>query len=140
VFHDVSCGAQIIDHVVVGLQGIYSVSVIARRPAKDNRLRLRGDELKFAPGHDSLSVSQYGNTVRSFAKELGHLVQHKIRVRPVIAVPGWEIESQVSEDYLVVNERNLPMLTGWKDKKDFLMTEDVVKIHDALTKRCSQKT
>ena len=29
VFHDVECAAGTIDHVVVGLQGIYTVSVIA---------------------------------------------------------------------------------------------------------------
>ena len=139
VFHDVQCGSQIVDNVVVGLHGIYAVNVIALPPGKDQRVRLRGDELSFASGQDAISLAGFGNTARKLAKELGRMVNHEVRVRSVIAVPGWEVESQRSDDHLVVNERNLAMLTGWKDDKDFLMTEDVVKIHEILTERCSHK-
>lgn len=138
VFHDVPCGPHIIDNVIVGLQGIYAISVIARVPGKDNRVRLRDHELSFAPGKETVSVARSGQKSRDLAKELGKLLQHDVRVRSVIAVPGWEIESQTSDDYLVVNERNLAMLSGWKDQKDFLMTEDVAHIHQLLTKRCTR--
>ena len=50
----------------------------------------------------------------------------------VIAVPGWEVVSQSSEDYLVVNESNLVMMSGWKDPSDYLLDEDVEQIHDYL--------
>ena len=66
------------------------------------------------------------------------MLGHKVRVRSVIAIPGWEIESQVSDDYLVVNERNLVMLGGWKDQKDFLMNEDVAEIQKLMTNRCTR--
>jgi len=138
VFHDVPCGSQIIDNVIVGLQGIYAISVIARIPGKDNRVRLRDDALSFAPGPETLSVSRSGAKSVRLAKEIGQLIQHEIRVRSVVAVPGWEIESQVSQDYLVVNERNLAMLCGWRDEKDHLMTEDVASIQAMLTKRCTR--
>jgi hypothetical protein len=65
-------------------------------------------------------------------------VKHDVRVRSVVAVPGWEIESQVSDEYLVVNERNLAMLSGWKDQKDYLMNEDVESVQKLLTKRCTR--
>jgi hypothetical protein len=138
VFHDVPCGSLVIDNVIVGLQGIYAVSVIARMPGKDNRVRLRGDTLTFAPEKQSLSVTRSGAKSVRLAKELGQLLGHEVRVRSVIAVPGWEIESQVSDDYLVVNERNLSMLSGWRDEQDFLMTEDVARIQGLLTKRCTR--
>ena len=138
VFHDVPCGTQIIDNVIVGLQGVYAVSVIARKHGKDNRVRLRGSELSFAPGKECISVSQSGDKSARLAKELGELLQHEVRVRSVIVVPGWEIESQTSDDYLLVNERNVSMIGGWKDQSDFLMTEDAAKIQKMLVKRCSR--
>jgi len=138
VFHFVPCGSQVIDNVIVGLQGIYAVSVIAKMPGKDNRVRLRGDTLTFAPGKEALSVTRSGAKSVRLAKELGELVGHEVRVRSVIAVPGWEIDSQVSDDYLVVNERNLSMLSGWKDQNDYLLNEDVASIQNMLTQRCTR--
>ena len=138
VFHDVPCGSHIVDNVVVGLHGIYAISVIARKPGKDNRVRLQGDELSFAPGNASMSVSRSGAKSARLANEIRKLLKHDVRVRSVVALPGWEIESQVSDEYLVVNERNLAMLSGWKDQQDFLMTEDVAKVQEMLTERCTR--
>lgn len=138
VFHDVPCSAGVIDNVIVGLHGIYAVSVIARKPGKDNRVRLRGDELSFAPGNRTMSISRSGTKSGRLAKEIRKLVKHDVRVRSVVAVPGWEIESQVSDEYLVVNERNLAMLSGWKDQKDYLMDEDVESVQKMLTERCTR--
>ena len=138
VFHDVPCGGSVLDNVVVGLHGIYAVSVIARKPGKDNRVRLRGDELSFAPGKATMSVSRSGTKAGRLAKEIRKLLKHDVRVRSVVVVPGWEIESQVSDEYLVVNERNLAMLSGWKDQEDFLMNEDVDIVQKMLTERCTR--
>ena len=138
VFHDVLCQAGIIDNVVVGLHGIYAISVIARKPGKDNRARLQGDALSFAPGNESMSVARSGAKSAQLARELRKLVGHEIRVRSVITVPGWEIDSQNSNEYLIVNERNLAMLGGWKEQKDYLMNEDVDSIQKMLTERCTR--
>ena len=83
-------------------------------------------------------MSPSGAKADQLASELGELLNHNVRVRCVIAVPGWEIESQISDDYLIVNERNLAMLSGWKDEQDFLMTEDVAKIQKMLTEHCTR--
>lgn len=138
VFHDVPYGAGIIDNVVVGQHGIYTISVIARKPGKDNAVSLRGDKLTFATGDVSMSVARCGAKSGQLAKEIGKLLKHNVCVRSVVVVPGWEIESQTSEAYLVVNERNLAMLSGWKDPKDFLMNEDVDAVQKMLTKRCTR--
>ena len=137
-FHDVNCGAGIIDNVIVGLHGIYAVSVVARIPGRQNKVRLNGETLTFAPGKHSESVSRSGRKSAQLARELGKLVGHVVNVRSVIAVPGWEVDSQLSDDYLVVNERNLAMLSGWKDQADFLMNEDVEAIQRELTNRCTR--
>ncbi len=137
VFHDVRCGAGTIDSVIVGLHGIYTVSVVARKPGKDDMAQLKGDQLMFA-GQDAISVKRSGEKSAQLAKEIRKVTGHKLRVRSVIAIPGWEIESQTSGEYLVVNERNIAMLTGWRDQKDYLLDEDVEAIHSMLTKRCTR--
>lgn len=137
VFHDVRCHAGIIDSVVVGLHGVYAVSVIARKPAKDNRVRLKDDQLVFAR-QAGISVQRLGEKSAQLARELRKLTGNEIRVRSVIAVPGWEIDSQASTEYLAVNERNISMLTGWRDQKDYLLDEDVEAIHTMLTSRCTR--
>jgi hypothetical protein len=135
VYHEVVCATGIIDNVIVGLQGIYSVNVIAVRPGKDNRVKLNGEKMSFAPGKVSRSIADAGQKSKQLMKILQKQTGHKIRVRAVIAVPGWEIESQSSEDYLVVNERNLAMMRGWKNENDFLMNEDLEAINHYLTER-----
>jgi hypothetical protein len=138
VFHDVPCTTGIIDNVIVGPQGVYSVCVVARKAGKDKRVRLKGDQLAFAPGNNCVSVADCGKRAAQLARELRKHVGHDIRVRAVVAVPGWEIDSQASDEYLVVNERNLSMLRGWRDQKDYLMNEDVEQIHQLLTERCTR--
>ncbi len=137
-FHDVRCQAGVIDNVIVGLHGIYTISVISRKPGKNNLVRLNGDVLSFAPGNGSVSVSRSGRKSAQLARELRKVLNHEVRVRSVIAVPGWEVDSQVSDEYLVVNERNLAMLSGWKEQEDYLMHEDVEAIHNLLTERCTR--
>jgi hypothetical protein len=53
----------------------------------------------------------------------------------VVAIPGWEIDAQGSEEHLLVNERNLAMMSGWKDQSDYLMNDDVEALHKLLTSR-----
>jgi hypothetical protein len=114
------------------------VSVIARQPGKDNRARLQDDQLMFAPDKEIVSVSRSGTKSAELAREIRKVTGHDIRVRSVVAIPGWEVESQGSAEYLVVNERNLAMLTGWKDQEDYLMNEDVEAVHKLLTEYCTR--
>ena len=137
LFHDVRCGAGVIDHVVVGRHGIYAVNVIAVKPGKENSISLRGDKL-LLPGNKVLQVARCGAKSEQLARELGKLLKHQVRVRTVIVVPGWEVGTQASEAYLAVNERNVTMLTGWKDPNDFLMNEDVDAVQKMLTERCKR--
>ena len=136
IYHDVPCGAGIIDNVIVGSHGIYAVNIVARRARKDNKVRLTGDTLVFAPGKYSLSLARFAQRAEQLAQELGKVLKHDVRVRSVVAVPGWEVDSQSSDEHLIVNERNLAMLRGWKDQNDYLMNEDVEKLQKMLTARC----
>lgn len=135
-FHDVPCHRDVIDNVLVGLHGVYAVYVLARRPGKRNAVRLRGDRLAFAPGRHVVAVAPYVARSDRLAAQLAKALQHTVRVRTVVAVPGWEIEEQGGADCLVVNEQNLVMLRGWKDRQDYLLNEDVEALHNWLAERC----
>jgi hypothetical protein len=136
VFHDVPCSGRVVDNVLVGLQGVYAIYVVARRPGRKKSVRLRDDCLKFTPGKYQLRVGDFMLRSEHLGRELRKALKHNVRVRTVIAVPGWEIDEQSSEHCLIVNERNLVMLGGWKDRKDYLMNEDVEALHEVLSVRC----
>jgi hypothetical protein len=139
VYHDVETAAGIIDHVIVGQNGAYAVNVFARRPAKNGCVELESNALSFGQGSKPLSIVKTAARTAALEREFRRLLDHRVRVRSVIAVPGWQVNSQSSEEHLVVNDKSLPMLKGWKDKADYLMNEDVEALHQLLTTRCSLK-
>lgn len=150
IFHDVACDADIVDHVLVGQRGVFAIFVIARRPGRHNRVRLRGTNLCFAPGRRALrlpgfaprrrrrrqlSVEPFATTSARLATLLRKATGNTVRVRPVLVVPGWEVEAPPAEELLVVNERGLGMLRGWADRSEYLMNEDVEHLHGLLAEQ-----
>lgn len=138
VFHDVGATAGIIDHVVIGQQGIYAINVIAERSRKRAHVRLRNNTIEFSNGKNAQSIVDMAAKVTRLQKEFSKLLGHQIRIRSVIAVPGWDIGEQLSDDHLLVNERTIAMLSGWKDNSDYMMNEDVDALQSELTARCAR--
>lgn len=137
VYHDVETSSGIIDHLIVGQNGVFAVNVFARRPAKNGEVDIDGNSLTFKPGKKPVSIVKMAANTASLEREFRRLLDHRVRIRSVIAVPGWEVNKQSSEEHLLVNNRNLPMIRGWKDRADYLMNEDVDALHEMLTSRCS---
>ncbi len=133
VYHDVETSAGIIDHVIIGQNGAYAVNVFARRPAKNGHVELENNALMFRPAGKTQSIVATAKRTAALEREFRRLLDHRVRVRSVIAVPGWQVREQTSEEHLVVNERSLPMLRGWKDEADYLMNEDVDALRKMLT-------
>jgi hypothetical protein len=133
VYYDVETSAGIIDHIIIGQNGAYAINVFAQRPAKNGSVDLENNNLVFSPSDKSLSILQTGKCTAALEREFRRLLDHRVRVRSVIAVPGWQVHEQSSEEHLLVNDRSLPMLRGWKDQADYLMNEDVDALHDMLT-------
>ena len=135
-YHDVETSTGIIDHIIIGHNGAYAINVIARRPSRNGSVELHGNEVTFLPGGKSESIVAMSANIASLEREFRRLLDHRVRVRSVIALPGWEAAEQNGDEHLLVNERNLPMLSGWKDQADYLMNEDVDALHELLTTRC----
>ena len=136
VYHDVPTSMGVIDHVLVGQNGVYAVNVIAERSRKRSHARLRENEVQFANGKPSVSIVGIAARTRQLQKEFRKITGNKIRVRSVIAVPGWDIGEQSGNEHLLVNERTIAMISGWKDNSDYLMNEDVDAIRNDLIGRC----
>ena len=126
----------IVDHVLVGPAGVYAINVVARRPGKKGEVSLAENELHFSGKKLPVSIVDISAATRQLSKALTRNVGHKVRVRSVIAIPGWDIATQPLSEHLLVNERNLPMLRGWKDQSDYLMAEDVEELQAFLTAEC----
>lgn len=135
-YHDVETASGIIDHIIVGQNGAYAINVVARSGARNGNVELRGNELVFLPADKTQSIVPMSENIASLEREFRRLLDHRVRVRSVIAIPGWDIAEQNSDEHLLVNERSLPMLRGWKDRADYLMNEDVDALHELLTSRC----
>ena len=138
VFHDVVTPAGVVDHVILGPGGIYAVNVVAHRALRRESVQLAEDELRFNPDGKSVSIADIAAKTTRLEQEFRDLLKNSVRVRSVIAVPGWHAEAQSGNGHLVVNERTLPMLRGWRDEADYLMDEDVETLQQHLTKTCKR--
>lgn len=133
VYHDVETSAGMIDHIIIGRSGVYAINVFAQRAAKNGCVGFENNNLVFSPSGKSQSTLQTGKKTAALEREFRRLLDHRVRVRSVIAVPGWQIHEQSGEEHLLVNDHSLPMLRGWKDQADYLMNEDVDALHEMLT-------
>lgn len=139
VFHDVRTTAGIVDHVLVGQTGIYAINVVARRNSRKGSAILKDNHVSFSNSDNRVALVKVAAGATRLEKELSSMLGHKIRVRSVIAVPGWEIGRQGDDQHLLVNERTIPMLRGWRDQSDYLMNDDVEVLQKELTARCRRK-
>jgi hypothetical protein len=139
VFHDVRTTAGVIDHVVISRVGVYAVNVIARRPHPGASAQVVENQLHFSDSEEQPSVVPLLAKNTRLAKHLTRLIGQRVRVRSIIALPGWETTEQSDDRHLVVNERNVSMLLGWRDKSDYLMDDDVLTLREDLRSRCRKR-
>jgi len=138
VFHDVPTPAGVVDHVIVGPGGVYAVNVVAHRAMRRENVQLADGELRFKPDGKTIPITDIASRTTRLEQEFRELLKNSVRVRSVIAVPGWHADSQTGDGHLVVNERTLPMLRGWRSEADYLMDEDVQALQQHLTKTCKR--
>lgn len=140
VYHDVPTTTGVVDHVIVGQDGAYAVHVVADRAARKSSVRLEGDELVFAPSGKTVSIVEFVARTSRLEREFHTLIGAAVRVRSVLAVPGSEVGDQSDDTHLVVNERTLSMLRGWKDAADYLLHEDIETLQAQLAARCKRSS
>jgi hypothetical protein len=142
-FHDVPLGDLTLDHLVIGKQGAFAISLVARRPGKGgNVVRINGRSIEFQDGYallDSIALAE--RAARAVADATVKATSHRVHVLPVVAVPGWEIappQGQAGEVFLV-NEKSAVMLLRNSKPADYLMDQDVATLQELLTRLCANK-
>lgn len=142
VFHAVPLGRTIFEHVVVGPHGLFVVKVVARRVAKPTRVvRLNGRTLEFQDGTVLTEpVVSAENGARVLAELVGRMLDHRIQVRAVLAVPGWEVAPVPDGGSLLVNEKNALMLPGWSRPADHVFEDDLPALQERFARLCVNRT
>jgi hypothetical protein len=139
VFHDVALGDITLDHVVLGLRGLFAIRVVTRRPKRGAEIvvRINGRSIEFQDGHallDTLSLTE--RAARALAELQVKGLSHRPHVLSVVAVPGWEIappQGAAGETFLA-NEKTAMLLTRVSKPADYLMEADVALLQEHLTK------
>ena len=96
VFHDVPGEHFNIDHVVVGNATVFAVETKSRRKADGrdgHRVKYDGERLVFPDHASAKPLEQAEKNARWLAKHLEAALGRVIPVVPVVALPGWFIDS-----------------------------------------------
>jgi Nuclease-related domain len=141
VYHDFPAGKFNIDHIIVGSSGVFAVETKARsKPTSkdrkaDAKVKYDGKSLRFPNGTDVESLEQAKRQAEWLSKWLRSAVGEAVKVRPVVALPGWFIERVASGGIRVINPKNFRSIAKPKDG-NFLSEQMISRIVHQLEQKC----
>jgi hypothetical protein len=106
VFHDVPEGSGNVDHVVVGLSGVFAVESVGHpvpdlgKGIIDAKVIYDGENLFFPPKNtrESESAKQARRQAIAMERWLGDALGSHVQVKPALALPGWFVEKKRPDD------------------------------------------
>lgn len=106
VFHDVPEGSGNVDHVVVGLSGVFAVESVGRPVPDlgngiiDAKVIYDGENLFFPPNNarEGEAAKQARRQAIAMERWLGDALGNQVQVRPALALPGWFVERKRPDD------------------------------------------
>lgn len=107
VFHDVPFDDYNIDHVLVGVTGVFAVETKAKRkPVKQGEKKYRalydGQTLRFPHGDGSDALNQARRNAKSLEQWLRSATADRVDAEAIVTVPGWYIERTGRGDVAVL--------------------------------------
>lgn len=110
VFHDVPASSGNVDHVVVGLSGVFAVESLGRpvpnkgRGIIDAKVIYDGENLFFPPNNarESEAIKQSRRQAIAMERRLSDALGRSIKVRPALALPGWFVEKKRPDDLILL--------------------------------------
>lgn len=141
VYHDFPAGKFNIDHIVVGSPGVFAVETKARsKPTSkdrkaDAKVKYDGKSLRFPNGTDVESLEQAKRQAEWLSKWLRSAVGEAVKVRPVVALPGWFVERVASGGIRVINPKNFRSIAKTKDG-NILSEQMISRIVHQLEQKC----
>lgn len=120
VFHDFPCGRFNIDHIVIGRSVVFAVETKSRRKSGSGgpgsaRIIYDGEWLVYANGvRERAPIEQARRQAVWLGEFLGSGVGESVRVVPLVALPGWYVESVPGSrpDVLASNCHNPAFMMG----------------------------
>ncbi|MEO0573877.1 MAG: hypothetical protein AAF004_00345 [Pseudomonadota bacterium] len=133
VHHDVAVDRNYwVDHVMLNVNGAFAIHVISPANRKTVDATLHNDAIVF-DGHEQTVAL---DTVRQRTAALQHRISKPlgriIPVRSVVVVAGCRVQGKSDDQLLVVSERDLVMIQGWRSASAALMSEDIDAIDHQL--------
>lgn len=145
VFHDVpfhdNPGSKPfnVDHVVVGLGGIFAVETKTRRKRTEkggHEVTFDGQLLQYPWGAEPWGLDDARTRADALVAWLSKSLQREVPVIPVLALPGWYVHRKGQSDLRVVNSDEIPGLFRGENIKPRLDPATVQAIKALLEARC----
>jgi hypothetical protein len=142
VYHSIPMREGVIDHVVVGEQGLFAIQIVRPPSRKFTNVRIEGEMLIFSP--DSVEkgfrkIAKFTKPVKLLNKRLSKAVGHDIRIQPIIVVADCEVQAGSSEGCLLADPGSCIMFVGRNDPDAHLMSDEVNRISKWLIGRCRDR-
>lgn len=137
VFPSVPLADGILDNVVVGPNGVYTVQLITPPPGAESVSFERGG-LTFQPGGTRLSLQAMNKRVAALARHLGERAGSDICVLPVLTVPDCRIESGDANGPMLVSLQACSAFVGWQHENFFLHEDDIANLSGCLSEMSMQ--
>lgn len=93
-----------IDHIVVGPNGVFAVETKGRAtPPKKEKIFYDGKALKFPGWSEKKPLEQARRNAKWLSEWLSEVVHENVPVSPVLAIPGWYVEREITDDIFIFN-------------------------------------
>lgn len=132
VFHDFPEDHNNIDHVVVGPSGVFAVETKGRakpdkdRGAIDATVIFKGDVLHFPDNvKETAALIQARKQATTLSNWLSRAVGESVKVRPVLAFPGWYVELKQPGDMIFLLGKSEHYAKALKGKE--VLSEKMIK-------------
>lgn len=135
LYHSVPIGDAIVDNVVVGPNGVYTVHLFSAPNRSSESVALFNGDLMFRPGEVRFDLRQYRKTIGTLARALGEGIGSKVIVLPVIAIADCLIEPSKEALPMVVSLESCASFVGWKEPRAFLMDDELEAISRWLARQ-----
>lgn len=144
VYHDFFETHNNIDHVVVGPTGVFAVETKGRaKPDKgrgemDAKVIYDGKALSFPDNHnESEPIKQARKQAATLSKWLTSAVGEPVKVRPVLALPGWFVERKKPDDLIILYGKSDNYARALSIKANEVLSENMIKrIVHQLESKC----
>lgn len=141
VFHDFPAEGFNIDHVIISSKGVYAVETKCRmknnmnRGAVDATVVFDKHMLQFPGRSETEPLEQAVRQARWLEKWLSGAVGESVKVKPVLALPGWKIDRKGRSDIVIISGRNAAAVFE-KLYHDNLSDEMIKRIAHQVEQRC----